>query len=111
MILSLLFVQTLSLTHAVTHPFHADHAQAETHTYFSTTSELAEAEYLHQHSVFDTWVCELFDSVPNSALETPANLDCLVAEAAPPGLVVALVSLFSSPLYPSSWSRAPPLLN
>lgn len=111
LIISLLFVQTLSLTHAVAHPFHSADLQAEIQTYSVPTAEISHAGHSHELSALDSWVCELFDSVPNSALENSAYLVWLVSEASAPGLVVAVVSLFSTSFYPASWSRAPPTLN
>lgn len=111
LIISLLFVQTLSLTHAVAHPFHAADLPAETQAHSQAIAEISHTGHSHELSALDSWVCELFDSVPNSALENPADLGWLVAEASAPGLVVAFFSIFSTNSYPASWSRAPPTLN
>ena len=112
LILSLLFVQTLSITHAVAHPFHADAAQADLAAHSHAVFEIAQASHSHDLTGMDDWVCELFDSVPtNTALENTVNSSWLMAEASAPGLVVPFTVLFPSTLYPSNWSRAPPILN
>lgn len=111
LIISLLFVQTLSLTHAVAHPFHAGDLQVETQSHSHHQVQTSHVGHAHELSSMDDWVCELFDSVPNSAIETYDKLDSLVAQTVAPGLVLSFVSSFSTKFYPSSWSRAPPKLN
>ncbi|MBE0493517.1 MAG: hypothetical protein IBX48_04170 [Thiomicrospira sp.] len=111
LILSLLFVQTLSITHAVAHPFHADAAQADSAAHSHAVFEIAQASHSHDQTGIDDWVCELFDSVPNTALENKTNSSWLMAEALAPGLVVPFTVLIPPTLYPSNWSRAPPILN
>lgn len=101
LIISLLFVQTLSLTHAVAHPFHAADFVTENHTH-------AHANHTHDLTGVDDWVCELFDSVPNPAIESGKNLTWQMTATSAPGLVVPFAILLPSTLYPPHWSRAPP---
>lgn len=108
-ILSLLFVQTLSLTHAVVHPFHAEDVQTEASHHHISTSDLSHAEHAHDLTGMDHWVCELFDSVPNPAIEPATNLSWYMTTTTPPGLVVVFAISVSSASYPSHWSRGPPV--
>ena len=108
LIISLLFVQTLSLTHAVAHPFHAADFETENHTHAHATFEHSHADHTHDLTGIDDWVCELFDSVPNPAIESGTNLIWQITATSAPVLVVPFAILLPSTLYPSHWSRAPP---
>ncbi|WP_029933442.1 hypothetical protein [Thiomicrospira pelophila] len=108
LIISLLFVQTLSLTHAVAHPFHAADFETENHTHVHATLEHFQADQTHDLTGIDDWVCELFDSVPNPAIESGTNLVLLITATSAPGLVVTFAILLPSTFYPSHWGRAPP---